>query len=179
MFLGLTVGCCQCHDHKFDPLTQRQYYQLFAFFNSCDEPKLELPTPEQLRKRREVRARIAALEKRLRTLDTATPERVATWEGSLTPESRAMLPAKLQAILAIAPNGRNFRQEQAVLTAYRNFEQLRHAVGGLGQPLNFLAAAHAQAMMTRKMLAKRSPNSRKKCRSFRRHWCCKSASRRA
>jgi mono/diheme cytochrome c family protein len=154
VFLGLTVGCCQCHDHKFDPLTQRDYYQLFAFFNSCDEPKLELPTPEQLRIRREVRTRIAALEKRLKTLDTATPERVAMWEGSLTPRSRAMLPAKLQAILAIAPNGRNFRQEQAVITAYRNFEQLRHAVGGLGQPLNYLAAGHVQAMMTRKTLAK-------------------------
>ncbi|MGH7171228.1 MAG: PSD1 and planctomycete cytochrome C domain-containing protein [Gemmataceae bacterium] len=155
VFLGLTVGCCQCHDHKFDPLMQRDYYKLFAFFNSCDEPKLELPTPEQLHERREVHTRIAALEKRLKTLDTATPQRVAAWEGSLTPQSRAMLPAKLQAILAIAPNGRNFRQEQAVLTAYRNFEQLRHAVGGLGQPLNYLAAAHVQAMMARKMLAKK------------------------
>ncbi|HEY7311603.1 MAG TPA: PSD1 and planctomycete cytochrome C domain-containing protein [Gemmataceae bacterium] len=154
VFLGLTVGCCQCHDHKFDPLTQREYYQLFAFFNSCDEPTLELPTTEQLRKRSEVRAKITALEKRLKTLDTATPERVAAWEGSLTPQSRAMLPAKLQAILAIAPNGRSFRQEQAVIAAYRNFEQVRHAVGGLGQPLNYLAAAHVHAMTIRKDLEK-------------------------
>jgi hypothetical protein len=152
VFLGLTVGCCQCHDHKFDPLTQREYYQLLAFFNSCDEPTLELPTPEQVRKRQEVRTRIAELEKRLKTLDTATPERVAMWEGSLTPRSRAMLPARIQAILAIAPNGRNFRQEQAVIAAYRNFEQVRHAVGGLGQPLNYLAAAHVQALTARKQL---------------------------
>jgi mono/diheme cytochrome c family protein len=154
-FLGLTIGCCQCHDHKFDPLTQREYYQLFAFFNSCEEPTLELPTPEQLRKRQEVRIRVAELEKQLKTLDTATPERVAMWEGSLTPQSRAMLPARVQAILAIAPNGRSPRQEQAVITAYRNFEQVRHAVGGLGQPLNYLAAAHVQAMLTRKMLEKK------------------------
>jgi hypothetical protein len=154
-FLGLTIGCCQCHDHKFDPLTQREYYQLFAFFNSCDEPTLELPTPEQLRKRQEVRGRIAELEKQLKTLDTATPERVAMWEGSLTPQSRAMLPAKVQAILAIAPNGRSSRQEQTVVTAYRNFEQVRHVVGGLGQPLSYLAAAHVQAMMTRKILEKK------------------------
>jgi mono/diheme cytochrome c family protein len=155
VFLGLTIGCCQCHDHKFDPLTQREFYQLFAFFNSCDEPTLELPTPEQLRKRQEVRGRIAELEKQLKTLDTATPERVAMWEGSLTPQSRAMLPAKVQAILAIAPNGRSFRQEQTVIAAYRNFEQVRHAVGGLGQPLNYLAAAHVHAMMTRKTLEKK------------------------
>jgi hypothetical protein len=161
VFLGLTVGCCQCHDHKFDPLTQREYYQLFAFFNSCDEPTLELPTLEQDRKRREVRTQLAALEKELRTLDTATPERVAKWEGSLTPDARAMLPAKLQAILAIAPNGRNPRQEQAVIAAYRNAEQIRHVVGGLGQPLHYLAAAHVHALTARKRLEKQIAELRK------------------
>jgi hypothetical protein len=42
VWLGLTVGCCQCHSHKFDPITQREYYELFAFFNNQDEPKLSL-----------------------------------------------------------------------------------------------------------------------------------------
>jgi mono/diheme cytochrome c family protein len=42
VWLGLTVGCCQCHNHKFDPLSQREYYQLFAFFNNQDEPNLPL-----------------------------------------------------------------------------------------------------------------------------------------
>ena len=41
--LGLTVACAQCHDHKFDPIRQREYFQLFAFFNQQDEPTLELP----------------------------------------------------------------------------------------------------------------------------------------
>jgi hypothetical protein len=36
-WLGLTVGCCRCHDHKFDPITQREFYQLFAFFNNVPE----------------------------------------------------------------------------------------------------------------------------------------------
>src|SRR5262249_41776906 len=47
VFLGLTVGCAQCHDHKYDPIAQREYYQLFAFFNNCDEPTLSLPTFEE------------------------------------------------------------------------------------------------------------------------------------
>jgi hypothetical protein len=57
VWLGLTVGCARCHDHKFDALTQREYYQLFAFFNNTEvtgrgsggisEPVLDLITPEQ------------------------------------------------------------------------------------------------------------------------------------
>ncbi|NCX97495.1 MAG: DUF1549 domain-containing protein, partial [Planctomycetia bacterium] len=51
-FLGLTLECCRCHDHKFDPLSQREYYQLFAFFDDVDEAGLysfftdATPTPK-------------------------------------------------------------------------------------------------------------------------------------
>jgi len=53
-FLGLTMECCRCHDHKYDPLSQREYYQMFAFFNSIDEAGLysyftpAVPTPTLL-----------------------------------------------------------------------------------------------------------------------------------
>jgi hypothetical protein len=40
VWLGLTVGCAQCHDHKYDPFSQKDYFRLYAFFNSCDEPTL-------------------------------------------------------------------------------------------------------------------------------------------
>ena len=39
--LGLTLGCCQCHDHKFDPLTQKDYYQIFAYFNTLSDVGLD------------------------------------------------------------------------------------------------------------------------------------------
>ena len=39
VWMGLTFNCCRCHDHKFDPLTQREYYQLSAYFNSIDETR--------------------------------------------------------------------------------------------------------------------------------------------
>jgi mono/diheme cytochrome c family protein len=48
VWLGLTVGCAQCHDHKFDPITQRDYYRLFAFFNSADEVTIDAPLPGEL-----------------------------------------------------------------------------------------------------------------------------------
>ncbi|HMO66303.1 MAG TPA: DUF1549 domain-containing protein, partial [Verrucomicrobiota bacterium] len=51
VLLGLTVACAQCHDHKFDPVSQREYFQLFAFFNAQDEPVLVVGTPEDFARR--------------------------------------------------------------------------------------------------------------------------------
>ena len=77
VFLGLTIGCARCHDHKFDPITQREFYQLFAFFNNTDEiaseaerydfnrPFLELATAEELARRAAYRAQLAALSREL------------------------------------------------------------------------------------------------------------------
>ena len=45
VWLGLTAGCAQCHDHKYDPLTQKEYYRLFAFFNGLEEVDIDAPLP--------------------------------------------------------------------------------------------------------------------------------------
>src|SRR5207244_12262253 len=43
VWLGLTLGCAQCHDHPYDPFTQREFYTLAAIFNNADEAEIELP----------------------------------------------------------------------------------------------------------------------------------------
>ena len=48
VWLGLTVGCAQCHDHKFDPFSQKEYYQLFAFFDRTEDRDIEAPLPGEL-----------------------------------------------------------------------------------------------------------------------------------
>src|SRR5205085_10317296 len=78
-FLGLTFECSRCHDHKFDPITQRDFYSLFAFFQNVDEsgqtsyftdamntPALLLSTDEQDAKLAELQKNIEAKEKQLR-----------------------------------------------------------------------------------------------------------------
>ena len=46
-WLGLTVGCARCHDHKYDPISRRDYYGLFAFFNNADEVNVDAPLPRE------------------------------------------------------------------------------------------------------------------------------------
>ena len=58
-FLGMTIACAQCHNHKFDPIAQREYFQFYAFLNSDDEPEIEVPGDEVTRKRREIEQAIA------------------------------------------------------------------------------------------------------------------------
>jgi Protein of unknown function (DUF1549)/Protein of unknown function (DUF1553)/Planctomycete cytochrome C len=62
-WLGLTVGCAQCHAHKYDPISHREYYQFYAFFNSLEEPRITLTTPEQEKRLRELNAELAKAKK--------------------------------------------------------------------------------------------------------------------
>ena len=64
--LGMTTQCAQCHSHKFDPVTQKEYYQMMAFLNNADEPELEVPKPDVLAKRQEIQGRIDSLAKELK-----------------------------------------------------------------------------------------------------------------
>jgi mono/diheme cytochrome c family protein len=152
VWLGLTVGCCQCHDHKFDPLTQREYYQFFAFFNNCDEPNLEILSPGDEARRKQVREALAAVEGQLKYLDPTSADAIEKWERGLTDETRQAVPKKVADIFLVAVAGRNAKQKAALDAAYRKNDLTRHVVGGLSHPL--AAAFHAEAYAARTELVK-------------------------
>ncbi len=75
IWLGVTMNCAQCHDHKYDPFSQREYYQLYAFFNSLDESASDenIPNPRPFLRvpSAEDEQRLAALRSELEGLDAA------------------------------------------------------------------------------------------------------------
>jgi hypothetical protein len=100
VWLGLTVGCCQCHDHKFDAVTQKEYYQLFAFFNHVPEngldgqhgnagPFIPTPTAQQKQKLGAIASLIQKAETDLLAPAPAADSEQAEWEKNALAEHPA------------------------------------------------------------------------------------------
>ena len=96
VWLGSTLGCAQCHNHKYDPFSQKDYYRMMAFFQNADydgrsfgdgtryfEPSIDVPTPEQEAKRKTIQAEIDRLNEQLKTPTAALARAQTTWEQSM------------------------------------------------------------------------------------------------
>lgn len=97
VWLGLTIGCARCHDHKFDPVTQKEFYQLFALFNNVPErgraikhgnsdPVIKAPTLAQQTAMRELDTRLAEARKQFTAMSPQIAATQAKWEDSVRSE---------------------------------------------------------------------------------------------
>jgi hypothetical protein len=91
VWLGTTIGCARCHDHKYDPFTQKEYYQLFAFFNNTPDrgfvynfgnepPYVRAPLPEQQAALDEADRKITGARARLGVLESDVDRAYASWK---------------------------------------------------------------------------------------------------
>ncbi len=78
--LGVTIQCAQCHNHKFDPIRQEEYYRIFAFLNDTHEANVTVYTPDQQMKRSEIYRRTQELETALQHRHPDWMQRMAAWE---------------------------------------------------------------------------------------------------
>jgi hypothetical protein len=154
VWLGLTVACTQCHDHKYDPITQKDYYSLYAFFNNIPEngldgrygnaaPLIQTPTPEQSKRLDQLNAAVKGAEQAIAAATPAVEAAQAEWEREAA--SAGNEPAKkdlnptVKAILTVAPEKRNDKQRAELRTHY-----VEH-VSPVSRPLHeALAAAKKQ-----------------------------------
>jgi len=118
-WLGSTVACAQCHNHKFDPVSQKDYYRMMAFFDNAEyrvqglgevvtdkwivEPDLELAPPEVLKKRDALKAEAEALKKTIDTSDLGA--QLTAWETALRskpPRWTVLRPVRAESAYAAA-----------------------------------------------------------------------------
>jgi hypothetical protein len=141
--LGLTLECSRCHDHKYDPITQRDYYSLFAFFNSIDEngmydsaakvpsPTLLLPTKEQEENLNAARQKIANAQAALaKTMDDGG-ERFDAWVAAPPVEDRQ--PVDLVDYVSFNDKPPQNPNDLPTKNSAQNADQLHHVEGVQGQ----------------------------------------------
>ena len=106
VWLGATLACSQCHNHKYDPFSQKEYYQFQAFFETSDEPRIELLTPAQQAERKRLRAEVTKEEDTLKpreipvhvrkAIDLPFEKRTNTNRNDLLTYYRSQAPAELK-----------------------------------------------------------------------------------
>ena len=75
VLFGLTFGCAQCHDHKYDPIKQVEYYRMFAYYNQVDEPRREIPTTAEFNEQKNHDQKVTELSAKVNSAEQGSDTR--------------------------------------------------------------------------------------------------------
>jgi len=125
VWMGTTIGCAQCHTHKYDPITQHEYYQVFAVFNgtldnNSEEPTLEVPRIGQNEAYTAAKGVLDAAKARL---DEVTAQVDAGLEAWLASGDKANVPEDIGKVLAIAADQRTPQQTDQLKAHHRTLSE--------------------------------------------------------
>lgn len=123
VWMGVTMACAQCHNHKFDPLTQEEYFQVFAIFNQSEDndqvdnrPNLMYLSLENAKRKAALEAESASLQNELKKLHPNLDSLQEKWEKETVKDK---LPKNIQDILAQAAAKRNPKQKEELADYFR------------------------------------------------------------
>ncbi len=117
-WLGLTIACANCHDHKFDPISQKEYFGLFAMLNNQDEPDLPLVSADESKRVAAIEAKVSGYIGDLFKKDAGIVDRELKWETSMTPEQRQAMPQLWREIFDTQPAQRTEAQKLVMVTSF-------------------------------------------------------------
>jgi hypothetical protein len=142
VWLGMTIGCAQCHDHKYDPVSQREYYQFFAYFNNSVEPGLvtsdsppptiEVPTTWQIEERNRRHERLAEQERKFADVSQTLEQDLAKWQQTVIEQLTKPVEDEIIAFNFDTPNeaatsiGTTIRTESGIRGEAGRFDATQH-----------------------------------------------------